>query len=194
MVTREDRFLQGNWRAGWALNLHTRSSRPRADGGWDTEYTDEGGWLNRLKYRGDQTAIDPIVDRAAAFLRTRVVLPAISVIIPVPPSDTSRPAQPVEQLAIRIGAAVGIPVALDYMIKLKPTQPLKSIDDPMLRREQLFQAFGVKDRSLAGRVVLLFDDLYRSGETLRAITRALHDEGRVAGVYVLTITKTRSLR
>jgi predicted amidophosphoribosyltransferase len=62
------------------------------------------------------------------------------------------------------------------------------------RKQELQGAFAVKDRSLAGKSVLVFDDLYRSGETLRAVTTALHTNGKVARVYVLTITKTRTKR
>jgi predicted amidophosphoribosyltransferase len=43
-------------------------------------------------------------------------------------------------------------------------------------------------------MVLLFDDLYRSGETLKEITRVLMEEGQVSKVFVLTITKTRRKR
>jgi competence protein ComFC len=45
-----------------------------------------------------------------------------------------------------------------------------------------------------GRRVLLFDDLYRSGATLSAAAHALQDEGKVAEVRVLAVTRTRSRR
>jgi predicted amidophosphoribosyltransferase len=43
-------------------------------------------------------------------------------------------------------------------------------------------------------IIILFDDLYRSGETLGEITRTLMSKGKIDRVYVLTITRTRSLR
>src|SRR5581483_1716607 len=171
--------LRGNWRFGWALGLHTLSSRPLASGGWDTTYTEVGELLNRLKYRRDETAIEPIADIAVRFLRTRWILRSITAIVPVPPSDLARPFQLVEQLALRIGDQLHIPVLTNYVIKVKSTAALKTIDDPTRRREQLFHAFQVVDRSLAGRNVLLFDDLYRSGETLSEVTRVLYREGEV---------------
>ena len=42
------------------------------------------------------------------------------------------------------------------------------------------------------RHILLFDDLFRSGSTLNAITDLLMGDGQPASVRVLTITKTRS--
>ena len=43
-----------------------------------------------------------------------------------------------------------------------------------------------------GRKVLLFDDLFRSGATMNAITSALYDQGQAREVYALTLTRTRS--
>ncbi|MFL5384242.1 MAG: hypothetical protein ACJ8GN_17105 [Longimicrobiaceae bacterium] len=42
--------------------------------------------------------------------------------------------------------------------------------------------------------MLVFDDLFRSGETLNEITHTLMEQGKVDRVYVLTLTRTRSLR
>jgi predicted amidophosphoribosyltransferase len=67
-------------------------------------------------------------------------------------------------------------------------------DDPISRKQQLQGAFRVRDRSLIGKAILLFDDIYRSGETLREATRVLYDAGQVKAVYVLVITKTRRRR
>lgn len=42
--------------------------------------------------------------------------------------------------------------------------------------------------------MLLFDDLFRSGATMNSITAALYDDGKVADVFALTVTRTRSHR
>ena len=44
------------------------------------------------------------------------------------------------------------------------------------------------------RCVLLFDDIYRSGETLTEITDVLHKQGNISHVLVLTLTQTRTKR
>ncbi len=49
-------------------------------------------------------------------------------------------------------------------------------------------------RVVQGKGVLLFDDLFRSGATMNAITAALYDEGGAGNVFALTITRTRSHR
>jgi len=187
-------WLSGNWRYGWALDLHTVSSTPLPEGGFETQRTEVGELLYQLKYCLDRSKVEPIAEVAAAFLRSRMVLPYLAAIIPVPPSDTNRPFQPVQELAVRIGQKINLPVRLDYLVKVKLTEALKGIEDSASRKQQLQGAFKVQDLSLAGKYVLVFDDLFRSGETLKAITEVLYVQGKVARVYVLTITKTRTRR
>lgn len=77
---------------------------------------------------------------------------------------------------------------------MKSTSQLKEIEDPDVRKEVLKDAFSVQNNVLNGKDVLLFDDLYRSGETLNAVCDVLLNVGKARGVYVLTITKTRTKR
>lgn len=185
---------QYKWRAGWALDLHTVSSIPQPDGSFDTQRTEIGELLYQLKYKYDKSKIEPIAEVAANFLKSRKVFPYLAAIIPVPPSELNRPFQPVQELAIRVGEKVILPVELDYLIKDKETQPIKRFEDEQSRKKQLKGAFKVMDNRFAGKYLLLFDDLFRSGETLNEITDVLLEEGKVSRVFVLTITKTRTKR
>lgn len=186
--------LPGPWRYGWALDLHTESSKSLGGGVFDTVRTPLGEALYRLKYQHDRGQLEPISSAAAEFIMGLYIRSSLSCIIPVPPSHTNRPVNVVSELANRIGERVQLPVALDYVYKTKATRPLKEIDDPESRKAELKSAFAVKDQSFAGQYVLLLDDLFRSGETLSAITTVLHQMGNVKRVYVLTITKTRTRR
>lgn len=186
--------LLGNWREGWALDLHTLSSIPYGFGVFDTKRTEVGEALYQLKYHSDRNKIQPLAETACKFMQTRLFTPYLHAIIPVPPSNLSRPFQPVIELAREIGRRLNLPVLDDYLLKTRSTEALKGINDPETRRKELQGAFRVKDNSLAGKNILLFDDLFRSGETLTEITKVLYDTGKVKDVYVLTITKTRSKR
>jgi len=186
--------LIGNWRMGWALDLHTISSKLLSNGTFDTQRTEIGELLYQLKYNFDKSKIEPIASIAASFLKTRLVFPYLKAIIPVPPSKLDRPFQPVQELAIKIGEKVNLPVPLDYLVKVKKTKFLKDIENTESRKTQLKGAFKVRDNRFAGKYILLFDDLFRSGETLNEITNVLVKEGKVSRVFVLTITKTRTKR
>ena len=62
------------------------------------------------------------------------------------------------------------------------------------RMEILKDAFAVSKREVEGKNILLFDDLYRSGATLNAITKMLKVKGKAKEVYALTLTMTRRRR
>jgi predicted amidophosphoribosyltransferase len=108
----------------------------------------------------------------------------------VPPS-ASRAVQPVIVLANGIGEALGLPV-VDCVTKTHPAGQLKDIADPVRRRELLEGLYDVDPANTEGGHILLFDDLFRSGATMNAITDVLLGKGKAASVRAFTITRTRS--
>lgn len=192
-ITVNPQWLHGPWNAGWALDVHTLSSHPLLTGGFDTARTEIGELLYRLKYRDEWDALGPLADAAADFLRTRIILRDLFAIVPAPPS-TDRLRQPVAELAEQIGQRVNLPVMADYLEKTRRTPPLKNVHDSESRQQLLKGSFRIKEQSLSGQRILLFDDLFRSGETLGELTRVSLEQGRVERVYVLTLTRTRSNR
>ena len=190
--------IRGNWRAGWALDIHTVSSHPLPGGGYDTERTEFGELVFQLKYRDDRTQIQPIAEIAAKFVEEKfavdghLVLPYITAVIPIPPSDTNRDFQPVTKVAQEIGKLLGVPVRTNYLMKVKRTEPLKDLPDVENKREQLRGAFVIQSQDLKNRCVLLIDDLYDSGTTLTEVTKVLYEQGGVQHVLVLTLTRTRT--
>jgi len=185
--------LKGNWKSGYAIELHTKKSVFIAPGQFDTTYTDTGLALNLLKYHQDYSQISVLSDLAISFLKSRKATPYIDVIIPVPPS-AFRKTQPVEEIAKIISKKLSIPIDIKFLLKLHDTSQLKGIDDPIERKKILEGVFEVSDLRYNGKRVLLFDDLFRSGSTLNEITRILYTNGKVRFVYVLTLTKTRIKR
>ena len=161
---------------------------------FQTERSELGEALYELKYRGDREQLEPIARTIAGFIRGRSELADIQAILAVPPSDARRSFQPVEALAERIGAELGLPAPDDYIIKTRPTAALKNMTGKHRRRQELEGAFAVADQRFAGRHLLLFDDLFRSGETLKAVTVALLFDGNAAMVSVVAATGTRSNR
>jgi predicted amidophosphoribosyltransferase len=111
-------------------------------------------------------------------------------IVPVPPSG-ARPLQPVVTLAKGIGALLGIPV-IECVTTTRPATQLKGVLDRDERKKLLEGLHQVDAAHTNGKNVLLFDDLYRSGATMSAITDLLMTTGKAATVRVMTITRTRS--
>lgn len=186
--------IPGRWREGYVLDYHTLDSKYLGDDEYghpmfDTKRSDVGELLYHLKYRSDSTVLEELVDAAARFVQSWN--PGVTILVPVPPSRT-RPQQPVHLIAEALGRKIGIPVDPSGVARVKEVPELKNVYAYDERLRLLEGAHTVQASVVRGQRVLLFDDLYRSGATMNAITAALYDEGAVADVYALALTKSRS--
>jgi len=186
--------IPGRWREGYVLDYHTLGSTYIGDDEYghpmfDTKRSEVGELLYRLKYRSDRAVLDELVDTAASFVRSWN--PGVTVLVPVPPSR-ARAEQPVHLIAERLGTKIGIPVHPSGVVRVKEVAELKNVYAYDERLRLLEGAHRADASVVRGQKVLLFDDLYRSGATMNAITGALYDEGAVADVYALALTRTRS--
>ncbi|MGB8478831.1 MAG: hypothetical protein WCE63_08320 [Acidobacteriaceae bacterium] len=193
MVEIHPQRIQGNWRSGYALDFHTTSSIPIGENAYghmqfDTVRPPVAELLFRLKYRSDESVVAEISAVAAAFLGQQGK--RFDLLVPVPPSATRR-LQPVVLLAKAIGVAIKVPVAF-CITTTRATNQLKNVIDPDERAAALTGLYAVDGKQTRGKTILLFDDLFRSGSTLKAITSVLLAEGSAAHVEVLTVTRTRS--
>jgi predicted amidophosphoribosyltransferase len=184
--------IRGKWLSGVALDIHTISSthvgiNEAGHDVFDTQRSELGELLYRLKYSGDMTAAGDIIATAAKYL-----LPHRSkfdLIVPVPPSGV-RAVQPVITIARGVGAAIDVPV-IECVTTTRETSQLKGVIDPERRKELLTGLYTVDATHTAGKDVLLFDDLFRSGSTMNAITDLLMQVGKAASVRAFAITRTR---
>ncbi len=192
--------IEGLWSEGYSLDLHTLHSKPieQDERGvvlkWETEHTPLGNELYRFKYWKEKYRVDLIAKTAFAFLFNKLSEWKIDIIVPVPPSASKRQFQPVYELSKEIGKLLKLPVDFKSLQKTKQTNELKSENDTVTRNEILRDAFKIEKNIYKQKNILLLDDLYRSGETINAISQVLLKEGSVNKLYVLTITKTRTKR
>ena len=102
MVKANPMKIPGNWREGYVLDFHTIRSdflghdefgHPM----FDTQRSEIGELLYRLKYKSDRTVLNAIVDTVVDFIHSWI--PAVDAILPVPPSRQSRVYQPVLEIA-----------------------------------------------------------------------------------------------
>jgi predicted amidophosphoribosyltransferase len=183
------RRLRGPWNDGYALDIHTISSTPIGHNQFghmqfDTKRSPVGELLYRLKYRADQSGVEPLADAAAGFVKP---IWCVDAIVPAPPSSV-RPSQPVMAVAAAIAARLGVPVCTGCLAKVKQTPQLKDVTDYDKRKEVLSGAFNVDPELTAGKTLLLFDDLYGSGATVGHIVEVLRNPGCAKAVYLLTLT------
>lgn len=196
MVEISPKKLDGNWKTGYALDIHTLRSEFVGDNEYghpqfESTYSPVGKLLHGLKYEKRTSALPELIETAANFISNRWKLKC-DIVVPVPPSNVTRGPQPVLQIAQGIAKRLGWRFQPQCLAKKKRTQELKDVLDPRQRARLLDGAFHVEPGVLAGKSVLLVDDLYRSGSTLSAITKTLKSVGKAADVFILTMTKTRT--
>ena len=197
MVKIKHSKISGNWRDGFALDLHTTSSEfmgydEFGHSVFDTKRSEIGELLYRLKFKADKSVLDEILETVINFLNnTWKISNTLDGVIPVPPSNVAREFQPVMEIAEKIGNNLGIPVYKDLLVKTKGTPELKNVYDYQRRLDILQDAFTIKASLIKGKNILLFDDLYRSGATINAVSDILYKKGMVNSVNVLTLTRTR---
>lgn len=178
--------LRGPWVAGFALDVHTTGSTFLGHNAYghpvfDTGRSPIGELLYRLKYRGDKDALREIVDTVAGFLLGTWKLQA-DILVPVPPSNTARRNQPVMEVAVSISDLCHIPLCDSCVTKVKSTAQLKDVFELAKRSALLRDAFAVDRTMTAGKKILVFDDLYRSGATAGAMSRLLASQGGAIAV------------
>lgn len=186
--------LRGDWKQGFALDVHTTGStfighNEYGHPEFDTTRSPLGELLYQLKYKRDASVIGEIVDTVAEFIKASKI--RIDAIVPMPASNV-RSVQPVIQIANALGKKLGVPVLDRCVSKTKRTPQLKDVYNYKERKELLEGAFTVNRDQSAGKSLLLFDDLYRSGATMNAVARELAKSGAAKEVIVLALTRTRS--
>ena len=108
------------------------------------------------------------------------------------PSSLQRNTQPVIEVAKEISRRLSIPTCEKAVVKVKATPPMKNIESLAERAETLNDAFRCESEEIRGRPVLLIDDLFEYGSTVRAVSTVLIAEGQVAAVYLLALTRRRT--
>ena len=187
--------IEGNWAKGIAFDLHTLSSEylgqdENGHDQFDTKRSKMGEFVYQLKYKHDTSVVPKIVD----LILTIGNLASFDAFVAIPPTNKKRAHQPVSLIATELGRRVNVPVFLDALEK-KGGHQLKKIEDPEKRFEELLKTMYLsKKHDLTDKKVLLIDDLFRSGATLKVATQIVLEEAKAQRVCVLTMTKTRSIR
>lgn len=191
----DPQLIRGPWKAGYSLAPHTLSSdflgyNEQGHEKYDTVRSEIGEQLYRLKYHGDTTAVAKLAKVAADFVAAKGL--PIEVVVPLPPSK-KRAVQPVAAIAEQVAKRLKIEYDSKAIRKIKETPELKGLAELEDRKKALAGAFA-SSVSVKGKIVLLFDDLYRSGASMQEAAQSLLNSGAAKAVYALALTRTRKNR
>jgi adenine/guanine phosphoribosyltransferase-like PRPP-binding protein len=132
--------------------------------------TEVGSLVYRAKYRGNREALASLSDRLADIAARHELYQATDLVLTVPGHDVSRQSFG-ERLAYDVAKRIGVP-----MIKTGCSQELRPEAKSGLETAELESLFSV-DRSVRDGVVLIVDDVYRSGSTMSAVAHAAERAG-----------------
>ncbi|MFQ5849845.1 MAG: ComF family protein [Candidatus Binatia bacterium] len=187
--------IKGRWKVGYVLDYHTVRSEflgydELGHAKFDTTYTEIGELLYKHKYKSDRSATKTIAREASDFIKNTWQL-EVDLVVPVPPTKVRSP-QPLFLLAEALAGFLGASFTTSAVKPRKRMPQLKDIGEYDRRLEILKNAYSVDRSKVEGLRVLLFDDLYRSGATMEAVTQALYEEGGAKTAFGFAITRTRS--
>jgi competence protein ComFC len=181
--------LDGPWTEGYVLDRHTVSSTLIGPNQWDTVRTPLGQELYNLKYGGSKAVIN-IVDTCEAFIKSVNWIGEVDIVVPAPPTR-SRAFQPVFSVASELAARLKIPVETAALTKTVVTSQMKDIPSWSEREAKAKESIHAAVVGIAGKSILLIDDLTESGATLRRSASTLLEDAKVKAVRTLVLTRTR---
>lgn len=159
--------------AGFSLSYHSNSRI--------------GGLVRHSKYENGGPFPDELVTRAVEVIRMHYPMQAIDGIVSVPPTKSGAL---VEDFARRVASRLGIQY-LPIVSKVGITGEQKNFTNSVQKEENVKNAFSVTSPELVSeRTLLLIDDIYDSGYTMREVARTLMKADAKA-IYPFTITRTR---
>lgn len=187
--------IDGPWKAGYSLAAHTVRSEflgydIQGRALFDTTRSEIGETLYRLKYRNHAPSATKLATVVADFVAAKRF--PVELVIALPPSRT-RARQPVAMIAEKIAQRLGVEYDSKGLRKVKSTPELKTMVDLRDRQKALRGAF-TSSAAVKGKVVLLIDDLYRSGASMSEASNTLLKDGNAVAVYAIALTRTRTNR
>ncbi|HZC44734.1 MAG TPA: ComF family protein [Acidobacteriaceae bacterium] len=158
------------------------------------------GLIHLLKYEHIPTIAAPLGKLLAGTIALRQDLPPILTVLPVPLHGSRQRERGFNQTALLAEATVRslrrlrpdleLRLALEAMGRRRATETQAGLT-PHQRRRNLRGAFFVRQsEKVAGRAMLLLDDIYTTGATARECTRTLLGAGALS-VHVATLARSQ---
>ena len=174
---------------GWCRERRPRFAYARAAARYGGLVRDA---IHAFKFGGRRGLAEPLGDLLAGLGLSALPGAAPDSLVPVPLHHRRERERGYNQallVARRLERAWGVPVVTDALVRLTATAPQTHLDAPA-RRRNVRKAFAVRrPEAIAGRHVVLVDDVLTTGATVGECARVLTRAG-ASIVGVLTIART----
>ena len=185
--------IDGNWDMGYVLDDHVLSSVPIGENAYgrmefDTIRTELGELLFQYKYRYKQGCLEKIVELIKPSLDTWAELKEVDVVLPVPPTK-QRSTQPATEIARFIAEHIEASFIDDILEKTSS----KQAKDVSGTEDNVNVGIIAKQKAKREHTILLVDDLYGTGNTMRECVAVLREDPKLKKIYVLAMTKRKDM-
>jgi len=145
-----------------------------------------GSAIHRSKYANGGDFPNFLLNLTLKAFRRTFGNKAFDMVLYVPPTTSG---DLVRNFAIKFAAAVGIPLS-HGLVKIRPTSEQKTFHNTLLKKENVKEAFSyIEPDVVCGKRIILLDDIFDSGATMKEIGRVLSEMG-AALIVPITIAKT----
>lgn len=153
--------------------------------------------LHAFKYNrflGVDTVLRPLIETYLSNINLSKTLPRGAIIIPIPLHKKrmrQRGFNQAERISNTLGSLLNLPVLKNVLVRIKDTPPQARQKDKKERFRSLRGSFSVTQKSddLRSKTVILVDDIYTSGATMKEAAKTLRRVG-VKSIVGFVIAKT----
>lgn len=147
------------------------------------------GAMHRYKFQGVQSYAQDFGHLMAEILPEDLAVDWITWAPLHPRRQRQRGYDQAKLLALAVGEERGWPVK-SLLVKTRHTDPQSGLEEAESRRRNASGAYAFSGESVAGRRILLVDDVLTSGATLGTCATLLKDQG-AEEVFCLTLVRAR---
>ena len=144
-----------------------------------------GAALHRSKYEGGGDFPDFLLKKTLSAFGKKYKDIKFDLVLYVPPTHSG---DLVRNFAIKFANAIKVPISHN-LIKTREIEEQKVFQNSYSKRDNVKDAFTIDSESVKGKTVLLIDDIYDSGATLKEIGRILTEKG-AEWIVPIVIAKT----
>lgn len=144
-----------------------------------------GAALHRSKYEGGGDFPDFLLKRTLSVFGSKYRDIKFDLVLYVPPTHSG---DLVKNFATKFANVIKIPIS-HGLIKTRETEEQKIFQNAYSKQDNVKDAFTIESELVRGKTILLIDDIYDSGATLKEIGRTLTEKG-AKWIVPLVIAKT----